>query len=195
MVYRLLKLERRSFLVNILLAYNNFSGSFRLMNKKTIGERDLLLLVLTGTIIFFMANLPMQIIKSYTIVDVDTKVYIGLIGFISFFFIPLFMYFIAGIIFVVCKIFKGTASFFESRLALFWSINVAGPLIIFEGCLLGFFSEVKGIEYASIVLQIFIAWIISTMVAEAEQFRSKLPTFFAAVVLVLIPHFMPLQSS
>ena len=191
MINEAVKGKRSSFLAMICLAYKNFGLSFRRQKKKCVSERDLLFLVFTGTTIIFLANIPVQVSRSLTIVDLNTSIYLGLIAFVSLFFIPLFLYLISGIIFLICKLFGGTASFIELRLALFWSLNVAGPLLIINGFLRGFFFNHGGIDYVSMALQFAIAWIISTMIAEAEQFRSKFPTLLVAVFFVMAPQFMP----
>ena len=141
---RFCKAERKSFLVMICLAYKSFSSSFRLQRDLFTNERELLFLAFTGTLILFMANLPVQVIKSSTEVGVDPSIYIGLIAFVSFFFIPLFLYTIALILFLIFRVFNGAASFYELRLALFWSLNVAGPLLLLNGLLKGFFFIMNG---------------------------------------------------
>ena len=186
--------ERSSFLGNIFLAYRDFSNSFRMLNSTRVSERTLLFLAFTGTVILFMANIPVQVATSQDVVDVDAKVYLGLITFVSIFFIPLFLYFVSGLLFVLLRLFGGLATFTEFRLALFWAVNVSGPLLVLNGLLTGFFYKSVAIEYVSIALQSFIAWIISSMLVEAEQFRSKLPTFLATIGLIWLPHFLPLLS-
>ena len=182
-----MKVERKSFLVMIFLAYKSFSESFRQQRDILSSERELLFLAFTGTLILFMANLPTQIIKSSTIFGIDPRIYIGLIGFVSFFFIPLFLYIVSAVLFFVFKVFRGSASFYELRLALFWSLNVAGPLLVFHGLLKGFFFNFEWIGYVSLILNSFVAWIISSMLAVAENYKSTLPTFFISVVLTATP--------
>ena len=185
------KVKRKSLLAMIFIAYKNFPGSFRQQRDLFTSERELLLLSFTGTLILFMANVPVQIIRSSAMEEIDLRIYIGLIAFVSFFFIPLFLYIISTFLFFIFKFFKGSASFYDIRLALFWSLNVAGPLLILNGLLKGFFFNYEWIGYMSLIFNTFIAWIISSMLAAAEKFKSTLPTFFIAVAFLIIPQFMP----
>ena len=189
-----IKVERNSFLAMISTAYKSFSLSFRRQCDLFTSERDLLFLAFTGTFILFLSNLPVQITKSSTL-EIDPVTYIGLIGFVSFFFIPLFLYIVSTLLFFILKAFKGSASFYELRLALFWSLNVAGPLLVVNGLLKGFFINYEWIGYISLILNSYVAWIISSMLAAAENYKSTLPTFFVAVAFITTPQFMPLIFS
>ena len=187
----LVKAKRKSFLAMIFMAYKNFSMSFQQQRYSFTSERELLLLAFTGTLILFMANLPVQIIRSSVVEEIDLHIYIGLIAFVSFFFIPLFLYIVSTILFFIFKVFKGSASFYELRLALFWSLNVAGPLLILNGLLKGFFFNFEWIGLMSLILNSFAAWIISSILATAQNYKSALPTFFVAVAFIITPQFVP----
>ena len=93
------KVKRKSLLAMIFIAYKNFPGSFRQQRDLFTSERELLLLSFTGTLILFMANVPVQIIRSSAMEEIDLRIYIGLIAFVSFFFIPLFLYIISTFLF------------------------------------------------------------------------------------------------
>ncbi len=179
--------KKKSFLTHIFLAYPGFSESYRQQKKLANSERDLLLFAFTGSLILFMANLPVQVAKVSNFVDMDVRVHVGLIGFVSLFFLPLFLYLFSGLLYLIFKFFNGSASFFELRLALFWSLNVAGPLIILDGLLGGFFINNVAIDYVGFFLQSLIAWIISCMLTESEQFTSKFPILFVAIFLIFLP--------
>ena len=192
MIDRSVKIERRSFFSRIFIAYKNYSLSFCQQRDICVGERDLLFLVFTGTLILFMANLPVQLVRGSILLGVDVRTYVGLIGFVSLFFVPLLLYFLAGSLFLILKVVGGSSTFYELRLAVFWSLNVAGPLIVLNGFLKGVFFGSEGIEYVSIVLQSYIAWIISSIIMEAEKFKSKLPMFFILISFVIMPLFSEL---
>ena len=103
---------------------------------------------------------------------------------------PLFLYLFSAGIFVVCKIFNGQGSFYEVSLALFWSINVAAPILIMNGFLKGFFFESPKIGYVNLVLESAVAWVFSSMMAEAEQFSSKYLLFLISVCIIFMPKLM-----
>ena len=185
---RTIKVERKSFLLSILFAYKGFISSYRWQALRCVAERDLLFLTFTSAFILFLANIPVQVAMLSE--DLNLQVHLGLIGFVSIFFIPLLLYFISFLLFLTLKIFRGNASFFELRLATLWSLNVAGPLIILNGLLRGFFSNFVGIEYVALLLQCCIAWIIASMIAEAERFKSVFPLFSTAVVIIVLPRYI-----
>ena len=87
MINKAATFKRASFVGTICRAYKDFSLSFRQQNEKCLTERDLLLLAFTSTIILFMANLPVQLVRGSSVAGVEISLYIGLIGFVSFFFI------------------------------------------------------------------------------------------------------------
>ena len=188
-------IERKSFFISIILAYKNFSLSYCRQSKVFQSERGLLLLAFTASLILFMANLPVQFVNMSVMADTDLITHIGLIGFVSLFFLPPFLYFIAGCIFLIFRIFSGVASFYQLRLALFWSLNVSGPILIVNGLLKGFLYDFEFIKYVNSILELLIAWVISAMLAKAEQFRSKFPTFLIASAFVLSPHLVVFISS
>jgi hypothetical protein len=86
-----------------------------------------------------LGNLPHQIAVLPIFINGNITLYVGLLSFIAIFFMPLFLYLLSTVLFVLLKVFKGNGSFYEIRLALFWSINVAGPILIINGLLKGFF--------------------------------------------------------
>ena len=107
----------------------------------------------------------------------------------------MFLYCLSIFLFFLLKLFGGSASFFEVRLALFWSLSVSGPLLILNGLLKGFFLSQPFMIYVSLILQALIAWIISSMLVEAEKFNSRLPTFAVAIGFILVPQFGSLLFS
>ena len=187
MINQLKVAERKSFFLMIFEAYKSFSLSYIKQRNNCARERDLLLLAFTGTIILFLANIPVQIAELGIKAEIEKSTYIPMLGFISIFFMPLFLYFISSLLFMILKIFNGNASFYDLRLALFWSLNVAAPLLIINGLLNGFFINFGGIKYISAFLQCGVTWIICTMVSEAEQFKSKFPMFFVAITIIALP--------
>lgn len=182
--------NRETFFLSILLAYKNFSKAFNLELLKSSGESRILFLCFTSSFILFLANLPYQIAILPSFANGNIIFYIGLLGFISVFFMPLFLYLLSGVLYLIFKCFDGRGSFYEVRLAVFWSINVAGPLLIMNGLLKGFFSESEKIIYVSLVLEIFVGWIFANMLAQAEHFRSRYPIFFTSSFFIFLPQLM-----
>ena len=183
----LAKENRKSFFLLIFLAYRDFSLSYKVERERLPTESWLLFLCFTATLILFLANLPYQIAKWPSFMNGNMTNYIGLLGFIAVFFMPLFLYLLATILFFILKCFKGRGSFYEIRLAVFWSINVAGPILLINGVLKGFFFQSENFFYLSLTIESLIAWIFANMLTEAEQFSSKYPIFLTAVFFVVSP--------
>ena len=179
--------NHKTFFRSILLAYKNFPLSYNIQRISTFGERKILFLSFTAALILFLGNLPSQIALSPIFINGNITHYIGLLSFIALFFMPLFLYLLSAVLFLLLKVFKSHGSFYEIRLALFWSINVAGPILIINGLLKGFFFESENIIYINLILETSIGWIFSNMVAEAAQFQSKYPLFFSATFLIILP--------
>ena len=184
--------SQKSFFISVLVAYKNFSKSYNFERSRSTGESSILFLAFTAALILFMANLPHKIAVLPMFLNGNLTFYVSLLGFISIFFMPLFLYSLAAILFVVLKLFNGRGSFYEVRLALFWSINVAGPILIINGIFKGFYFESEKIIYVSCILETFVGWIFANMVAEAEQFSSKYPIFLTSVFLIILLQLMPL---
>ena len=184
--------DRKTFFLTILLAYKNFSLSYSLAKKNSSGERWLLFLSFMAALILFLANLPYQIAVLPSFMSGNTTFYIGMLAFTAVFFMPLFLYLLSAILFVVLKMFNGRSSFYELRLAIFWSINVAGPILIINGLLKGFFFQTEKIFFFSLMLDTFVGWIFANMVAEAEQFSSRYPVFLASIFFIALPQLRPL---
>ena len=181
---------RITFFLSILLAYKNFSLSYNMQKTRSSGESWVLFLCLTSALILFLANLPYQIALFPSSSNDNIILYISLLCFVSAFFMPLFLYLFSAGIFIVCKIFNGQGSFYEVSLALFWSINVAAPILIMNGFLKGFFFESPKIGYVNLVLESAVAWVFSSMMAEAEQFSSKYLLFLISVCIIFMPKLM-----
>ena len=187
MADEIMSVARKSFLLMIFEAYKSLSLSYFYQRNSCIRERDLLILAFTGTLVLFLANVPVQIAKTVSEADTDVTMHIAMLGFISIFFMPLFLYFLSSLLFGVFKVFKGKSSFYELRLAFFWSINVAAPLLVLNGLLNGFFFNVEGIKYVNGVFQCGVSWIMCTMLSEAEQFKSRLPLLAVALLIIILP--------
>ena len=98
MIERKLIGEKRLFLTSVIIAYKNFSLSYEERRERSVGERHILLLAFSGALILFLANVPVQLVRFSTSLEVERGLYIGLLGFVSVFFLPLLLYFVSGVI-------------------------------------------------------------------------------------------------
>lgn len=184
--------NRRTFFLSILVAYKNFSISYDTERLKSSGESSILFLSFTAAFILFLANLPYQLALLPSFMNGNNIIYISMLGFVAVFFMPLFLYLLSATLFIVLKFFNGRGSFYEVRLAVFWTINVAGPILVLNGLLKGFFLKNDQIVYISLGLEILVGWIFANMLTQAEHFSSKYPIFITTVLLISLPHLIPL---
>ena len=172
----------------MLLAHKNPSESYLNQKLDSTGEKKVLFLAFTSAIILCIANLPFQISIAPMLIDNSIVfIYLGVILFITVFFTPLFLYFLSTVLHLILKIFNGKGSFYDIRLAFLWSINVVAPILIFNGLLRGFLSYSPHLIYLNLMLNVYIAWVLSSIVSKAEKFQSKYPMFLAACMCIFIP--------
>ena len=184
--------SRKTFFLSILLAYKDFSISYNLERARSSGESWVLFLSFTGALILFLANLPYQVSISPSFINGNIALYLGLLVFVTVFFMPLFLYLLSAVVYIILNIFKSNGSFYDVRLAVFWSMNVSGPVLITNGLLKGFFFENEKILYVSFVLEAFVGWIFASMLTEAGHFSSKYPIFLTLVFFIISSQLMSL---
>ena len=173
-------------ILDIFFAYKNFSKSYLVKKEQFNTERATLFLAFTSAVILFVANIPSAFFSPpFDIVNGSYEIYLGLLLFISVFFVPLFLYFVAALLHIILFFFKGQGSFYDCRLAVFWSINVSAPILLFKGLLATLFNNNDYLYIINIFLGVLLGWIVSSMVSESEKFKSKYP-FFIVLSLVVI---------
>ena len=166
------------FVADIFKAYLDLRMSFRNQLNNFTSESRLLAYAFFISIVLFLERLPGRVtnydIQSSKDIFFD---YVGIDLFTSIFFGPIFLYFLSILTHLFAIPFKGKASFFEARLAFFFSFIVASPLLLLAGLLHGLFPNgflFKFIECATVIMY---AWIFSTIFCAAERFFSHLPVF------------------
>jgi hypothetical protein len=110
--------------------------------------------------------------------------------FAALFFAPLFFYMIAGFGHLVLHRLGGKGSYYAARLALFWSLLVATPLLLTLSALRAFLPPFEKVDVQLVVSAIGFAgfsWIWASCLAEAEKLERVWPlwTVIAAIPVVL----------
>ena len=95
---------------------------------------------------------------------------------------PLFFYGVAAVARVAARAFGGSGGWYETRLATFWAMLVAAPLML-GAALIGRFVGMGGV--ADGVASGGAAWIWSAMLAEAHGFRLTAAVFAMLLVIVV----------
>ena len=88
------------------------------------------------------------------------------------FFLPIFMYLVSFILYLVLKIFGSVSSSFQTRLALFWSLSVSTLLILLVSIAKIFLNGIM--ELVIVVLsELIMVYIFSRIVSFVSNFRDR----------------------
>ncbi len=186
-----LSLLLRGFVPDIFKACFDLKRSFKNQLSLCTSESKLLAYAFFISIILFLERLPGRV--SHYNVDHSGEVlfsYVGIDLFASIYFVPIFVYFLASLAHVIAYPFKGRASFFEARLAFFWAIIVASPILLLNGLLQGFFSDFLVVKLFYYVKVFGCAWIFSVIFCEAEGFSSNWGLFSGLLAIFLFLSFL-----
>ena len=130
------------FVADIFKAYLDLRISFRNQLNNFTSESRLLAYAFFISGVLFLERLPGRVTNDDIQFNEDSLFdYVGMDLFTSIFFGPIFLYFLSALTHLFALLFKGKASFFEARLAFFWSIIVASPLLLIAGLLHGLFPD------------------------------------------------------
>ena len=181
----------KGFFPEIFRSYFDLKASFFSQLAKCKSEARLLAYGFTISVVLFFERLPGKV-ASHTSDGFQRPLLpaIGIDLFASIFFVPLFLYFVSAILHFVLLPFGGKASFFQSRLAFFWSIIVCAPILLIFSLVEAFFPDIfpfNLIKYITVALS---AWILSALLCAAEGFSSHLPLFFSLLVSYLFLLFL-----
>ena len=167
------------FIAEIFRAYFDLKTSFRNQLNNSVSEPRLLAYSFLISLVLFLERLPERL-SNYDVQPSKGLLfdYVGVDLFASMFFGPIFLYCLSSLAHILALPFKGKASFFEARLAFFWSIVVASPLLLISGLLNGFFPNGLLFKFVQFSSMIVYAWIFSSIFCAAESFVSHLPLFF-----------------
>ena len=176
--------QKRGLINAILKSYTNFPDAFLRQKKLAEGEKTVLLYAFLSSIFLFMAQLPNQLQNWYSSSTKDPLInFVGVLFFVALFFTPLLLYAVCTIIHVLLKVFGARGSFFDLRLAFFWSLIIAAPALVLAGMVKGYLPNIFLSEVVNGGANILLAWIMSNNISLAEEFKSPLPLF---VFLILV---------
>ena len=179
--------QKLGFVYNIYLAYKSFSHSFKKQSDIIVNERIVLVYCFVVALILFLSGLPSQF--SNWLKSDQSEPFMALAGislFTSLFFVPLALYGVAALIHIFAKFFKGKGTFQKVRIALFWSLIVTSPLIITNGLIRGYFDNLSIAIISNWITNVFIAWVFSNMLKEAEEFLSVGSVFIVIMTLMIV---------
>ncbi len=176
----------KGFIADIILAYTGLRDSFDKQLYRYISESRLLAYSFFISVILFLQRLPSRVSQNpeyIDIVNLDDR--IGIDFFSSIFFVPIFLYIIAFLLHIFCIPFGTRASYFDTRLAFFWSTIVYSPILLLISIL-----EVVFINFwLTIFLKFFsifcYAWIFSSILSQAHKFSTNIYIFLLLIFFYL----------
>ena len=183
-------LDKRSFFYFIFVAHLDYRASFQEQLSNNTGERYILLLCFSSSLILFLSNLPSQVASRLGVITLEPlSGYIASLLFVSVFFTPLILYFLSVVLHLVLRLFGGEGTFYQVRLAFFWSIIVSAPIIVILGIFQGYTIGSVYHYFYDILSDLIMAWILSNIVSIAEKFKSVYPMFGVISFLVLLGNY------
>ena len=180
--------QKKSLVGDIYLAYRNFSNSY-VKELSLIGsERKVLVYCFIVSLILFLYGLPSLFANWLS--SNQSEPFMALAGislFTSLFFVPLALYGVSALIHIFAKLFKGSGTFQKVRIALFWTLIVCSPVIILNGLIQGYFINILYISIISKwITNVFVAWVFSNMLKEAEEFLSAGSVFIIIMTIMIV---------
>lgn len=131
------------------------------------GEERALAWLMTGCFLMFIARLPVLSRRAYLndeeFVALAAGAFTGAV-----FLAPLVFYALAALSHVVAGRFGGRGSWVSARLALFWTVLVLSPLMLFQGMVAGFIGPGAALTLVAVLNgAVFLClWIVALRVAE-----------------------------
>ncbi|MXU65864.1 YIP1 family protein [Oceanomicrobium pacificus] len=197
--------ERKSgspgLVADILNAYRGFRPAMRRQMQGGFGEERALFFLMLACALLFVASLPGLRGTADLAAEADDPLAAALSGriFGFFFFLPLILYGVAALSHLLARVFGGQGNFFSARLALFWGLVVAMPVVLVTSAFAALFAYRP--ELAALASPILgtislavLLWSWAAALAEAEGFAStaRVATVICATVVAIPAVFVAL---
>ena len=172
----------KGFVPDIFRSYFDLKGSFFNQQAKCKSEATLLAYSFVISIVLFLERLPGKVVNNSSSMEATISPLLPMIGidlFASIFFVPLFLYLIAAVLHILFLPFNGKASFFESRLAFFWSAIICSPIILIYALLEVLLKNIFLVNLIQYLMVVITAWIFSLLLCTAEGVYIHRPIFIS----------------
>lgn len=148
-----------------------YRGPGRVMQRLLArGPREdrALAFLMAGCAIAFVAQLPGLSRKAH-LEGLDLNMQMGgaLLG--TVFILPLFLYLFAGLTHLVARAVGGKGSGYGARLALFWSLLAASPLMLLHGLVAGFIGPGPALQGVGFLWFAVFVWFWISSLRQAER--------------------------
>ncbi len=173
----------KGFFTAILSAFSDLDASINEQIELRDKESQLLPLLYFTCLILLLSQLieVTSQVQEAPYLSVITAVIVSYL-----FFLPIFMYVLGFILHFILKIFGASASSFQTRLALFWSLSVSTLIILVVSITKIFLSGT--IELVIVVLsELIVVYVFSRTVSFVSKFKDRNLFTFVITSLYFIP--------
>lgn len=87
----------------------------------------------------------------------------------TIFILPPVLYALAALSHLIARAFGGKGSPYGARLALFWALLCAAPLVLFHGLVAGFLGQELQVTVVGVIVFLAFLWLWLTLLIEAER--------------------------
>ena len=176
----------------IVKAYRGFGASMRRQIESSPGEERLLVYVVIACLIYFVARVPdlLSLSASQATEEVSSiAVFItNLVG--SFFFAPLMLYGLAAMSHIIARAFKGSGSFFNARLALFWALLITAPIALITTIIQTAFPAEWLAQALWMAKFLLFAYVWACCLSVAENYKTPYLTMSAIILTAFLMIFL-----
>jgi hypothetical protein len=140
-------------------------------NKLNAGPREdrVLAVLMAACFLIFVAQWPILSRAAYLDPSkpLEARMTAALLGLI--FILPLIAYGVAGASHLLARAFGGKGSHYGARLALFWALLSAAPLLLLNGLAQGFLGSTPATVVLGILVLVIFLFMWASMLIEVEQ--------------------------
>ncbi len=148
-----------------------YRGPGRVMQRllaRGVREDLALAFLMAGCAIMFVAQLP-RLSREAHLGGQDLNMLMGASLLAWLFFAPLLLYTLAAFSHLVARAFGGRGDWFGARLALFWSMLAASPLVLLHGLVAGFIGRGPALQGVGFVWFVVFGWFWFSCLRQAER--------------------------
>ncbi|MBT3140326.1 YIP1 family protein [Phaeobacter gallaeciensis] len=151
-----------------------YRGPGRVINRLLeMGQREdrALAILMAGCSIVFVAQMP-RLAREAHLTGQELNMLLGgaLLGWVII--APLMFYIIAAVSHIVAQIFGGRGEWYGARLALFWALLAASPLLLLQGLVAGFIGPGTELNIVGGLWVAVFSWFWISGLRQAERSRA-----------------------
>ena len=154
---------------DIVAAYRGPRTVFRRLLAMGANEGRALAIVMAGCAVFFISEWP-RLAREAHLTGAELNPMLGgsLLAWIII--MPLVLYLLAALAHICARLIGGRGSFYGARLALFWALLAAAPLLLLHGLVAGFIGPGPQLTLVGVLwCAVFLWFWISGMVAAERR--------------------------